>query len=147
MLFRSEAANKFIVEFESGKLHLGSLKKQPVTQKPKKRNNQSLLLLIPIALCYYWFFIMGTYPTEGFALNDNQKLLKNHQIVFYNTVTKRKYTCNTDNEANFNIRLPKGQYKVFGIGNDVRPENQNENSSLINLNVSCQSRYRITVRY
>lgn len=143
----SEAARKLLHDYANGVVILGSQKKQPiVTKKPKKTKDHLLLVMLLCFLAYYYCFVMGKYNITGFAVSDDAQLLKNQQLAFYNIDTQRKTFCNTNNEAEFNIKLVAGKYKVYAKGPNISKNYQNPQSSLIKLTINQDSRYRVTVR-
>lgn len=143
----SEAARKIMEDYKNGITVLGSQKKKPiVTKKPKKNKNHLLLVMLLCFLAYYYCFIMGKYNITGFAMLDNNKPLKNQQLAFYNIETQRTTICNTNSKAEFNVKLPAGNYKVYGKGKDVSEYFQKPQASIIKLNISQDSNYRITVK-
>lgn len=136
----SEIARKLLQDYENGVVVFGSQKKQPiVTKKPPRKHNHWIPATLLFFLAYYYCFIMGKHTITGFAVSDDTQLLKNQQIAFYNTNTKRVTICNTNNEAEFTVKLVSGNYQIY-------KKDQNPSSSLINLQINDSYRYKITVR-
>lgn len=122
-------------------------KQTQIKNKLEKKSSNKLIYFILLPFLIYSFFYFSRPNITGFAVTDRQgEILKNSSIVFYNIDNNKHYCVPTSQNGDFDIRIPKGNYKVYGNGSEISEKHKNPESSLLNLNISNNIRLRITVK-
>lgn len=115
----SVVAAQTLEALETGRIAIrfGSQNKKIAQSKAKLLTKKTIILSVLVCLSIFYFGIEFSKPLiTGFITNNRfdskRKRLNNSKVLFEN---EKVYICYTNEEGNFSIRLPKGEYGVSAI--------------------------------
>lgn len=144
----SIVAAQFLEDLKRGKqrVKFGSETKTLVVKESKLINKKTIISFVAILSLFFYSAIEFSKPSiTGFITNNRfdskRKRLDNSKVLFYSHEDDSVYTCYTNGEGDFSIRLPKGEYSVSAIVNDKKMK------SAIKLECVESRRIRVVIPY
>jgi hypothetical protein len=120
----SIAAAQILEDLKYGRQRVKFGENKAVVIKESKLINKKIIISFAaiLSLFFYSAIEFSKPSITGFITNNRfdskRKKLDNSKVLFYSHEDDSVYTCYTNAEGDFSIRLPKGEYSVSAVVND-----------------------------